>query len=283
MRNLTLIATFLYVFTNTYAGDTIFTNLPNFRKLNSSYMQKVFLDEFTGSNLNTNIWYIEQCEGRGFDENLEGEPNNVKVSNGKLNLIVRYDPGNIDNNCYLNNHFTSNYTAAEIWSRWARFKYGYFEAKCFMPAGSHSYYAYWLNGPSADSEIYPKDGYTSEIDIAEGCEWEDGSHHEMKSTFHNFMQGGNEISLPTDATHGLGTYYENGWHTYKIIWNPYEVIFYIDNVEKWRRSRFYYGNQDLTQNDVGSNNIQINTTYHERSWFPNDYMATVLQMHIQKN
>lgn len=63
------------------------------------------------------------------------------------------------------------------------------------------------------------------------------------------------------------------------MWNPYEVIFYIDSNEVWRRSKFYIGS-DLKANDVGMNQIQTNVTYHKREWFPNDEMITIFQMHI---
>lgn len=213
------------------AGDTIFNTPPNIRRWNTSYMQQKFSDEFNGSSLNQNVWYVELCTTTDKDKNPlcngEGEPNNIVVSNGTLKLTARYSPGNIDYNCWDGTHKVTDYTATQIWSRWSpnRYKYGSFEARCFMPTGNHLSYGYWLWGPGGDG--YPQDGFTSEIDISEGCEWDDGSHHNMKSTFHLFQQDQEytEISLPGDATHSYGTDYEGGWHIYKIIWNPYEVIF----------------------------------------------------------
>ncbi|MDX9883159.1 MAG: family 16 glycosylhydrolase [Prolixibacteraceae bacterium] len=240
-------------------------------------MQQKFSDEFNGTSLNQNVWYVELCANSL--SNPEGEPDNIAVSNGTLKLTARYSPNNIDNNCWDGTHNVTNYTVACVWSRWYpyRFKYGNFEARCFMPAGNHFNYAYWLWGPGGDG--YPQDGFTSEIDIAEGCEWEDGSHHNMKSTFHLFPQPGDEISLPDDTSHGYGTSYEGSWRIYKILWSPYEVIFYIDNNEVWRRSRYYTGS-DTEGNDVGMNQIVPNVLYKDRNWFPNDEMATMFQMLI---
>jgi len=264
------------------AGDTIFSSPPNTREWNPTYLQQKFVDEFNGSTLNGNFWDIDLCRSRGYKGNNEGEPNNITVSNGTLKLTARYSPGNVDNNCSDNSHFISDYTTAEVWSKWNnyRYKYGSFEAQCFIPRGDHYYYAYWLWGPGGSG--YPQDGFTSEIDIAEGCAWSDGTHHNMKSTFHLWPQtGGDQVSLPDDASFGYGTGYEGAWHNYKIVWNPYEVIFYIDSNEVWRRSKYYTGS-DIIANDVGMNQIQANVTYHKRDWFPNDEMITIFQMHVTK-
>ena len=102
----------------------------------------------------------------------------------------------------------------------------------------------------------------------------------MKSTFHYWGPNG-EIGIPGDCTRGFGTQYEGAWHIYKIIWTPFEVIFYIDSNEIWRRTRYYNGS-DAAANDVRANEIVPNVLYHDRAWFPNDHMATVFQMHVQK-
>jgi len=267
-------------FTVVKAGDTVFTAPPNTRFWNPKYMQEVFLDEFNGNHLNTDVWAIDLCKSRGYMGNNEGEPNNIKVSDGKLKLTVQYEPANVDSNCWENTNFVSDYTTAEITTQWDRFKYGSFEAKCFFPRGDHFYYAYWLWGPGGDG--YPTDGYTSEIDIAEGTEWGDGTNHEMKTSVHYWSQNSGEVKLPKDWTYGYGTDFEGDWHVYKIIWNIYEMIYYVDDAEIWRRSK-YYTDMDTTTNDVGMHQIVANTPYHNREYFPNDEMQTTFQMHIQKD
>jgi hypothetical protein len=280
-KTLFLSSIFIVVFSLTAeAGDTVFASPPNTRYWNPEFMQEVFMDEFNGNHLNTDVWAIDLCKSRGYMGNNEGEPNNVKVSDGKLKLTVQYEPANIDSNCWQNTNFVSDYTTAEITTQWNRFKYGCFEAKCFFPRGDHFYYAYWLWGPGGDG--YPTDGYTSEIDIAEGTEWSDGTNHEMKTSVHYWSQDSGEVKLPKDWTFGYGTDFEGDWHVYKIIWNIYELIYYVDDAEIWRRSK-YYTDMDTTTNDVGMNQIVANTPYHNREYFPNDEMQTVFQMHIQKD
>ena len=261
------------------AGDTVFSTPPDTRAWNPAYMQQVFLDEFNGTHLNNDVWSVDLCKSRGYNGNNEGKPNNVKVSNSTLKLTVQHDSANVDTNCWENTNFVSDYTTAEITTQWDRFKYGCFEAKCFMPRGDHFYYAYWLWGPGGDG--YPKDGFTSEIDIAEGTEWGDGTNHEMKTTVHYWSQDSGEVKLPKDWTFGYGTDFEGDWHVYKIIWNIYEMIYYVDDAEIWRRSK-YYTDMDTTTNDVGMHQIVANTPYHNREYFPNDEMQTTFQMHIQK-
>jgi len=262
------------------AGDTVFAAPPDTRYWNPEYMQEVFIDEFNGNQLNTDVWAIDYCKSRGYKGNNEGEPNNIKVSDGTLKLIAQYEPANIDSNCWENTNFVSDYTTAEITTQWDRFKYGCFEAKCFFPRGDHFYYAYWLWGPGGDG--YPKDGFTSEIDIAEGTEWRDGTNHDMKTSVHNWSQDTGGVKLPKDWTFGYGTQFEGDWHIYKLIWNPYEFIYYVDDTEIWRRSK-YYTDLDTTTNDVGMNQIVANTPYHNREYFPNDEMQTTFQMHVQKD
>lgn len=262
------------------AGDTVFTALPDTRYLNAEYMQNVFYDDFNGTRLDSTVWAVDLCKSRGYMGNNEGQPDNIEVSNGTLKLTVRHKPGNIDNNCWENTQFMSDYTTAEITTQWDRFKYGCFEAKCFFPRGDHFYYAYWLWGPGGNG--YPNDGYASEIDIAEGTEWSDGTNHEMKTSVHYWSDKDGEIKLPKDWTFGYGSDYEGAWHVYKIIWNMYEMIYYIDDTEIWRRSKFYT-DMDTITNDVGVNQILAETPYHVREYFPNDEMQTTFQMHIQKD
>ncbi|HSO89019.1 MAG TPA: family 16 glycosylhydrolase [Draconibacterium sp.] len=262
------------------AGDTVFTSRPDTRNWNPQYMQEVFLEEFNGDRLDKNVWAVDLCKSRGYMGNNEGEPDNIEVSNGSLKLTVHHKPGNIDNNCWDNSQFISDYTTAEITTQWDRFKYGCFEAKCFFPRGDHFYYAYWLWGPGGEG--YPSDGYISEIDIAEGTEWGDGTNHEMKTSVHYWSEKDGEIKLPKDWTFGYGTDFEGAWHVYKIIWNVYEMIYYVDDTEIWRRSK-YYTDMDTTTNDVGMTEIIPGIPYHVREYFPNDEMQTTFQMHIQKN
>lgn len=261
------------------AGDTIFTSAPNARNWNTEYMQQVFFEDFNGTRLNQEIWTVDYCKSRGYSGNNEGEPNNIKVSNGSLKLIVQYSPANKDTNCWENTNFVSDYTTAEITTQKHRFKYGSFEAKCLMPRGDHFYYAYWLWGPGGEG--YPRDGYASEIDIAEGTEWSDGTHHEMKTSVHYWSHTNGEIKLPPDWTFGYDSKYEGEWHIYKLIWNPFEINYFVDDTLIWTRSK-HYKFFDRKMNDVEMNEIVANSVYKARDYFPNHEMQTTFQMHIQK-
>jgi hypothetical protein len=278
-RFLFLLIVFVPVtFTIVKAGDTVFTTPPDTRFWNPEYMQEVFLDEFNGDRLNTDVWAIDLCKSRGYSGNNEGEPKNIEVSNGTLKLTVHYEPANVDTNCWENTNFVSDYTTAEITTQWDRFKYGSFETKCFMPRGEHYCYAYWLWGPGGNG--FPDNGFASEIDIAEGTEWSDGTNHEMKTSVHYWSHTDGEIKLPKDWSFGYGTKYEGDWHVYKLIWNPYEIILYIDESEIWRRSK-YYTDADTTTNDVGIDQIIAGSLYQVRDYFPEHEMQNTFQMHIQ--
>jgi hypothetical protein len=104
----------------------------------------------------------------------------------------------------------------------------------------------------------------------------------LKSSVHYWPQSGfTETKLPKDWSAGFGTVYEGNWHVFKLLWNPYELIVYVDNVEIWRRTKYYRG-LDARIFDVGINQIKKGISYTERVYYPNDEMETVFQMHIQK-
>ncbi len=221
------------------------------------------------------------CKGRGGIPNNDiltsnqGGTNNIQVSNGTLKLIARYDYLNTNNQCWAGS-FTSNYTTVEINTKRPlySYRYGIFEAKCKMPRGFGLFPAYWLWGPG-DSNGFPVDGYTSEIDIAEAIQRT--NIDKFVHVFHWWH--GPEIPI-NDGEKNFGTSYLGDWHTYKIIWTPYEVCFYVDGVQTWARSKYYSGTDDGWRNDVFSIQIIPGVQYKVHDWFPRHICETVLQMQL---
>jgi len=284
MKKLLLVFSLILLgFTYSFA-DTIFTTKPNLRAWNPDFTYEIFSDPFSGSTLDQSKWNVDLCQGRHgppYHDILtsnQGEPDNIQVSNGILKLIARHEPNNTNNECWAG-PFTSNYTTAEISTKRPQYSYRYsiFEARCKMPRGYGLFPAYWLWG-SGDSNGYPSDGYSSEIDIAEAIQ--KTSNDKFIHVFHWWH--GSEIPI-NDGEKNFGTSYLGNWHTYKIIWTPYEVLFYVDGIKTWGRSKYYYGSDDGWRNDVFSSQIQPGVNYKVHEWFPRHICETRLQMQLNNN
>ena len=265
-------------------ADTIFTTKPNLRAWNPDFTYEIFSDRFSGSTLDQSKWNVDLCQGRHgppYHDILtsnQGEPDNIQISNGTLKLIARHEPNNSNNECWAG-PFTSNYTTAEIYTKRPQYSYRYsiFEARCKMPRGYGLFPAFWLWGPG-DSNGNPSDGYTSEIDIAEAIQ--KTNNDKFIHVFHWWH--GPEIPI-NDGEKNFGTSYLGNWHTYKIIWTPYEVLFYVDGIKTWGRSKYYYGSDDGWRNDVFLSQIQPGVNYKVHEWFPRHICETRLQMQLNNN
>ena len=98
--------------------------------------------------------------------------------------------------------------------------------------------------------------------------------------FHWWLPEPNTQQTINDGEKNFGTSYLGDWHTYKIIWTPYEVRFYIDGNETWARSKYYFGSGDGWRNDVFAKDIQAGISYKVHEWFPRHICETVLQMQL---
>jgi beta-glucanase (GH16 family) len=288
MKNLTLTAVTILLNLTIGFADTIFTSKPNLKAWNPKFIYEVFGDNFNGSSLDQTKWNIDLCKGRGglpghsILTSNQGSPDNIQVSNGTLKLLARHEPNNTNNECWQGS-FTSNYTTVEIFTKRPEYSYRYcvFEARCKMPRGYGLFPAYWLWGPGTDENSSPFDGYSSEIDIAEAIQ--KTNEDKFIHAFHWWLLEPGTQQTINDGERNFGTSYLGDWHTYKIIWTPYEVRFYIDEIETWARSKYYFGSNDGWRNDVFANDIQAGIVYKVHEWFPRHICETVLQMQLNNH
>jgi len=255
------------------ASDTVFQSVPDPRIRDTAYMFKVFEDPFDGESLNTSVWHVDECRGRGnIATNNEGNSDNIRVSEGTLKLIARYDPGNIDRNCWTGG-FTSDYTTAEIYSIHNRYQYGSFEARCKMPAGKGLFFAYWLWG-KGDKDGFPKDEWASEIDIAENI------FNRVIHAFHYWPPEGPEVAINKGQKQIWR--YPSGWHLYKVVWTPFQVELFVDGKKTWERFKYYNG-RDTGRKGVRADQIRPRTVYGVNEWFPRHACGTVFQMQLNND
>ena len=194
----------------------------------------VFIDEFEGNGLNSDIWHYDTYE------NLENcrtnTDKNVKVENGIA--TVWSDKAMLSNG-------TMGYSGADIKGKNLRFAYGYYEIRCQVPKGTGSWPSFWAVGSSHTQYLYG-----AEIDVFEFF----GSDNTPISQLHTWWTPGRKVRglLASEASVGAGhikhlntgsptivdsfsggSAYKkdglsDGFHTYACEWTPAYIKFYCD-------------------------------------------------------
>ncbi len=102
-------------------------------------------------------------------------------------------------------------------------KYGYFEMKAKLPAGTDTWPAFWLLNTAAKSSNAP----AGEADIVEYIA-NPGFRNYIVSTLHDWSNGTtpSENHVPVSSVPSDGNY-----HTYGMKWTPDTITFYYDGVQ----------------------------------------------------
>ncbi|SOD71573.1 beta-glucanase (GH16 family) [Jatrophihabitans sp. GAS493] len=180
----------------------------------------VVSDEFSGTAGTAPSSYIWQAiQGGGGWGNNELETYTNRASNvsldgkGDVAITARKET-------YTGKDgITRNYTSARLLSN-VSVKYGYIEARMFVPQGQGLWPAFWTLG----SDIYPKGyPYSGEIDIMEALNKMPtvfGTLHGPDSV-HQSVYG---VGPKTSPAGGLA----GAWHTYGIDWTSTAITWFID-------------------------------------------------------
>ena len=190
-----------------------------------------FNDEFDGDSLNRTSWInyfpysangddqCEFCRTHG-DGGQIFTDTNLEVSNGTLKLIARKQ-----NATWYS--ATREYTSGVIYLRnELRFHYGRFESRCKILGGKGLYTAFWLFG--GDNM-----GTAMEIDIFEFSGRIAGHHHVALWDY-----AGTELTGGQDYTYASSDFSKD-FHIYSVEWDPFFIIFKVDENEVYKISRFY--------------------------------------------
>ena len=191
---------------------------------------EVFSDEFNGTTLDTNKWNTcywwkdwkaNGCTNGGAKEVQWFVPDDVIVDNGILRLRAQKRSVVGENNKVF--EYTSGMVASH--DKFA-FQYGYAEMRAKYPKGNGLWATFWLGSQ--------KKTWPPEIDIAEYL----GSNTKsMHMTYH--------YSTPSSAHESSSSWWDGAdfstdYHTYAVQWNPKEIIWYIDGVERKRYTQSEY-------------------------------------------
>ena len=190
----------------------------------------VFSDDFTGTELDESKWTRcywwdwEGCTNEG-NNNLQWyQPDDVYVSDGtlKLRAQIRDAEGtNEQSYKYTSGMVTTGRGSSDLNEspRFA-FQYGYAEMRAKVPAGKGLWPAFWLLPITHESK--------PEIDVMEIL---GDTPHITRMHYHYLDENGRRTSPGHDW---IGPNFAGDWHTYAVSWQPDAIIWYVDNIERWR-------------------------------------------------
>jgi beta-glucanase (GH16 family) len=190
----------------------------------------LFADEFDAPELDAGKWvtcYWWDAGGCTIGTNHElqwYQPDDVLMDNGLLRLRAQERPFTTTNN------ITYNYTSGMITTgrqtndksvpaRFA-FQYGYAEIRARVPQGKGLWPAFWLLPVDHNSK--------PEIDVMEIL---GDATQTVHMNFHFLDVDNNKDKVGQDW---VGPDFADGWHTFGVDWQPDEIIWYVDGVERWR-------------------------------------------------
>ena len=225
-----------------------------------------FSDEFDGALLDRNKWateygidnycvvanppppgVISYCNRSNNDEKewyVDAAP---RLENGILKLVAskndcsgdslpdrNYAPYSCANFPYLSGMLSTHDRFSQL--------YGYFEARMKVPNGQGLWPAFWLIpqlpvNPFPDVEYF----WPPEIDIMENRgDWPNivlmtnhysGVYPYPGSKLNNWSYGGSDMGMYTITN---GPDFSADFHTFAVDWEPNDIIWYVDGVERFR-------------------------------------------------
>jgi beta-glucanase (GH16 family) len=173
-----------------------------------------FSDEFSGSSLNSNKWWPYNPEWKGREPGYFN-PNNVSLSNGWLNIVMKEENlGNLPEGYHT-------YTCGAVQSK-RTILYGYFEVRA-RPMNSRGSSSFWFYKAESD--------WWTEIDVYEIGAAVPGMEKTVHMNVHVFR-------TPEDGDNHWEKHEEwqapfnlaEDFHVYGLEWNTGYIKFYIDSV-----------------------------------------------------
>ncbi|MFC4403038.1 glycoside hydrolase family 16 protein [Gracilibacillus xinjiangensis] len=175
----------------------------------------VWNDEFDNPQLDQAKWNIENWAAEKNEELQFYTPGNVKVQDGKLELISE-----------MEKYQGRNYTSGAIHSKDKFFfEYGKVEIRAKLPHGKGIFPAFWMM-PNQDNVWLP------EIDILEMLGHEPDRIWMVQ---HQLDENGN---LQSESNSFKGADYSKDFHLFGIEWTPSEIVWLIDGKEQFRTNTF---------------------------------------------
>ena len=184
-------------------------------------------DEFEGQDLDLQKWNNLGRGGNDFGQwkgraPSQYNPENVRVENGNLFIVSKWDPTFTFSSAKCNNGLAygkpAPVTTAAIMST-ASFKYGYMEMRCKAADGPVSS-SFWSTGNGGEIDVFEhfgddrKDGYAARRYHTSFHDWRKESPMFGKRIWTN--------------SHQLGFRVADDFHVYGLHWDPNFVAIYVD-------------------------------------------------------
>lgn len=173
--------------------------------------QVIFEENFDGDHLNMQNWSYEEGDGCpdlcgwGNNERQIYSRDFVEVKNGKL-VITAVKRGD--------QYFSGKINSKDK----VEFKYGIIEIRAKLAEGEGIWPAVWMLGSDIGEVGWPDSG---EIDIMEYVGREPNT---VFNSLHTPASHGNTVNTKKTVIKDI----EEGYHTYKAVWSPDDIRFFVD-------------------------------------------------------
>jgi beta-glucanase (GH16 family) len=261
-----------------------------------------FEDNFDGNTLDLTknwdipyqgVWrdYLHQAEKQYYVNNSSDQlvnvlpmSNNIEVSNGTLKIWAKKQVPAISAR-YVVDYSTTPYTydsasfdysAAEVVSKKA-FHYGIYEIRCKMPKGRGFFPAFWMfGGTSSYNEL---DVFEFVNESSSGNSYDPTLLAKNPKTNIYYSGTGTKYSCNNDNINGID--YSQAFHVFKVEWNEYFIIWYIDGFQV--RIELYLEDRSIPgiPQAIDCNNLVSGSTYKLNRAFPRDPMTIRANFAIQ--
>ncbi len=207
-----------------------------------------FSDEFNGVNLDASKWEAKtgiirsNCFPDTFDRHkCWWRPENIKEDNGSLKIKVEISnlttPWEECSSPPISQPpINLKYTTGEIWSH-NTYHYGKYEIRCKIPLLEGLHPSFWMyEGNEDGNPIF------NELDF---FEFEGNERKHIMTIHRDYNNDGEDDNCNKELAPEDPGFYAN-WHTYTIIWTPYEISYYRDIVANPEPLHTFYRYHDKT-------------------------------------
>ncbi len=207
MKKLTTIALFVFII------GLLFLPLSMLSQAPGTGWNVVFADEFNGTNINENIWFVRT--------NGVFKREQVVVNNGTLKLVNNYTNNGVIKGGWI--------TSRQKFAGPGNIKYGFYEARVriqWNPNGS-IWPTWWIWGNRVNGVT------TTEIDVMEYSGFSQKFFNNRATSSHHYRGKRNIGGVSSTTTSANNVLNRNPfqWHRWGILWTPTELSFYFDGVK----------------------------------------------------
>jgi hypothetical protein len=200
----------------------------------------VWSDEFDGTTLDTTKW--EAVDGVPRQGASTWMANEVSVRGGHLRLGITATKIPTSNNDKANYNCGAVRTKKAYYHDLFTQTYGYFEARCKLPARIDADYwaAFWMMAGTINDN-QPSTQLGNEIDIMESFTISDKGKHKLTMHWNGYGALHNVYSLDCGKPANLG---DGKFHVFGFYWDQDQYISYVDGVEVGRTNFIGLGSRD---------------------------------------